>query len=311
MFTAAMIYPVLRGHSRIAEERSAQATFVQRADEVVVRNQQLALRIEERIAAGVEKEQIPPPFGSRHPRYAATWSRPPAILPVSSLSWLAVGQGELHAAGYAGPEHDEISQITNPLKLRIGEWDVAFSVVYLLPLFVFTLAFDLLASDRETGRLQLALSQSVRARSILLARTATVAGMVLVATTVPYAVGIAISKPNPSDGMIVRGLIGGAAILLYAMFWLALTLAVNAVGCSARTNALSLLALWLLFVVLLPFAVDQIATRNHPVPPHSEITDRIRGAPEEVRSIGREQLISEYVQHDRRNISGIKGLSDL
>jgi ABC-2 type transport system permease protein len=311
LFLVAMIYPAIRGHSRIAQQRSAEAAFVERAHGVVLRNQQLARSIEERIAAGVETEQIPPPFGSRHPRYAATWSRPPAILPASSLSWLAIGQSELYAAGYGGPEHDEISQVTNPLKLRIGDWDVEFSLVYLLPLFVFVMAFDLIASDRESGRLQLALSQPLRARTILLVRAATAAIIVLGATAIPYVIGIVIGDPIPGDGMIARALMGGIAILAYAVFWLALTLGVNAVGRDATTNALRLMTLWLLFVVLIPFAIDQIATRTHPIPAHSEITNRIRTVPDEVRSIGREQLINEYLRRQALKISSTKELSSL
>jgi ABC-2 type transport system permease protein len=169
----------------------------------------------------------------------------------------------------------------------------------------------LIASDRESGRLQLALSQPLRARTILLVRAATAAIIVLGATAIPYVIGIAISDPIPRDGMIARALMGGIAILAYAVFWLALTIGVNAVGRDATTNALRLMTLWLLFVVLIPFAIDQIATRTHPVPAHSEITNRIRTVPDEVRSIGREQLINEYLSRPTQKIPSTKELSSL
>jgi ABC-2 type transport system permease protein len=311
VFVAAMIYPILRGQRRIAEERLTETAFLQRAHEVVIRNQQLARGIEERIAAGVEREQIPPPFGTRHPRYAATWSRPPAILPISSLSWLATGQSRLYAAGYAGPEHDEIASIANPLKLRIGDWDMAFAAVYLVPLFVFALGFDLIASDRETGRLQLALSQPVHARTILRARAFATAVIVIGAVALVYAAGVAVSDTVAADGMFARAMAGGLAIAFYAIFWLALTVAINTVGQNAAENAMDLMALWLLFVILIPFVIDQIATRAYPVPAHSEVTDARREAPQELQTLSRDQLISEYLRHQPSLPASTNGLSDL
>jgi hypothetical protein len=70
LLTLAMAYSFVAGHHRLVQERAAEGVFKQRAQEVLTRNQRLALAIEQRIAAGLEQERIPLPFGSRHP---CTW----------------------------------------------------------------------------------------------------------------------------------------------------------------------------------------------------------------------------------------------
>jgi ABC-2 type transport system permease protein len=196
--------------------------------------------------------------------YVASWCRLPAILPPPPLAWLAIGQSDLYPTAYFGPEYDEVSQIANPLKLLAGHWDLGFTTVYLLPLFILALSFDLVASDRESGILQITLSQPVRARTILLARATTVALIVFGAVAIVYIVGVATSGVDFQDGMTARALLAGVAIIVYAAFWLALAVGLNALGRSATDNALALATLWLCFVVLLPFAIDQIATKIHP-----------------------------------------------
>ena len=293
LLTLAMAYPFVRSSRRMAEERSDETKLLQRAHAAILRNQQLARATEDRIAAGLEKEQIPPPFASRNPRFVEAWCRPPSILPRSLLAWLDSGQSGFHSAGYAG---DEIKPVTNPLKLLIGEWDVGFAAVFVLPLIIIGLGFDLIASDKESGRLRLALSQPVTLRTILFARVAAVATVVLLSTAIIYATGVALSAALPDRGMILRASAGGVAILLYAIFWLALALGVNAASRSALTNALCLAGTWLLVVVLLPFAVDRIVTERHPVPPYSDVVDIHRSAPQLVKNMNRNTLMRQLGQ---------------
>lgn len=55
----------------------------------------------------------------------------------------------------------------------------------------------------------------------------------------------------------------------YALFWFGVAFAVNAVGRNSAANALGMLAIWLVFVVLAPAALNLAATARHPVPSRS------------------------------------------
>jgi ABC-2 type transport system permease protein len=289
-----MIYSFADAKWQLARERAGELDFVERAHETATRNQQLAAGIEQRIAAGEEPEIIPPPWGSRHPGYAGTWSRQPALLPASPLRWLAAGQSDLHLTAFAGPEYAEVSAIGNPLKLVHGQLDLSFIAVYLLPLVIIALSFDLVASERDTGILPLALAQPVQVITIILAKAAAAAGVVAGVTAVTFALGVVSAQLRGE--MMERAVLGGAAILVYMFFWFALSLGVNVLGRSAIDNLLLLASAWLAFVVLMPFAIDRVASTLHPIPPISTVIDADREATQIVG--GRDpKLMAAFLAH--------------
>ena len=48
-----------------------------------------------------------------------------------------------------------------------GQFDVAFVVLFLYPLLIFAVSFDLTASERERGTLRLVLAQPVHLRDVV------------------------------------------------------------------------------------------------------------------------------------------------
>ena len=54
----------------------------------------------------------------------------------------------------------------------VGRFDLAFVTVYLLPLLVLALSFNVLSEEREQGTLALTLSQPVSARDVVGAKLA-------------------------------------------------------------------------------------------------------------------------------------------
>jgi ABC-2 type transport system permease protein len=280
LIVSTMTYSFAIGRWHLARDRAATVNFLQRARNTAVRNQQLAQAIERRIASGEEKEIIPPPFGSRHPAYAGTWSRQPSLLPSSPLKWLAIGQSDLYPTAFAGPNYDEVSALGNPLKLVRGHLDMSFVAVYLLPLVIIGLSFDAVASEREAGLFQLTLAQGVRAHTILAAKMATVAGVVLGTTAVVFAAGVVVARL--SADMLQRALLGGLATLVYALFWVVFSFAINSLRRSAGANLLMLVVAWLGLVVLIPFGIDHAASVMRPVPPFSTVIDANRAMPDNV-----------------------------
>ena len=310
LLCAGIIYAFASGSWELRRERQAQDAFLRRSHEIVVRNRDLAAAIEKRIAAGQEAELIPPPFGTRHPSYVGTWSQQPALLPPSPIEWLSFGQSDLYTSAYGGPGIGEVSQIGNPLTLSIGHWDVSAAVVYLLPLVILALGFDLTASERESGIWQMILSQPVRESSVLLAKWAAVSGIVLGTLTVMFLCGVSLLWRNLAAGMLLRILTAALAILVYTLFWLALVLGVNMLRRSAAQSAMICAVAWLLFVIFLPFAIDQVSTSVYPVPPRSVLADVSRSAPEQAVQTPRPQLIHAFLaRHNEIQVPA--NLSDL
>jgi ABC-2 type transport system permease protein len=137
------------------------------------------------------------------------------LLPPSPLEWLAFGQSDLYPAAYAGPEFEEVSQIDNPLQLSIGHWDLSMVAVFILPIVILTLGFDLTATDRDSGILALALSQAVRASTILLGKWAALSFIILATVSLMLILGILPTGIHLDAGFESRIWAAALAILAY------------------------------------------------------------------------------------------------
>ncbi len=208
----------------------------------------------------------------------------PAILHAAPLGALAVGQSDLlpsQDAVTARAEHTFLSsmELDNPLRLAIGSFDAAFVIVWLLPLFVIALNFDLVSGDRERGVLLVAAAAGVRLGSFILRKCAARAcillgGLLLALIIAGIAAGIDWRNPDA----LLMWTLWLATSFLYAMFWFALCLWINSVPHSSDRNAGLLAAAWLLFVVVAPALTNLAATSLFPAPSRVALTTELREA---------------------------------
>jgi ABC-2 type transport system permease protein len=286
------------GVGRILEQRKAEERFEKEWRQVIQHTQAIDRAIEDRIAAGIEEEQLPPPFGARHPGYPYAWCKPAIIKPAAALSWLAEGKSDIYASGYAAPHFEPVEQIDNPLRLVNGNLDVAFVLVYLLPLCILILSFDLTGSDCETGLLRLTLAQPVRFSTLLSARLGASALPVLGAMFVAAAAIVpGIHRIRDDSDIGARLLMAAAATILYALFWWFAAAAVNSMRRSAPVNATILGSFWLLFVIFIPVTLHAAATFIYPVPPRAELIDAERSAPQRVAKLDQISLSRDFIAH--------------
>ena len=88
-----------------------------------------------------------------------------AALDPGPLTALAVGQSDLLPYYYDVNIYTNEStfqqngEVENPLNLMVGRFDLAFVVIYLLPLLILALSYNVLSEEREQGTLALTLSQ--------------------------------------------------------------------------------------------------------------------------------------------------------
>jgi ABC-2 type transport system permease protein len=208
-----------------------------------------------------------------------------AALPHAPFAVLAVGQRDVHpqlervttATRASGSTTDDGS---SPSRRAAGAFDLAFVLVFLLPLLVIALAYDLCAGERERGTLALVLSQPVSLTTFVFAK-ASARAAVVAAAALPIGLILPILSGGSMRGAAVPGLLLALALIGYIAFWFALAMAVDAWGRATSTNALALIGLWLglLFVVpgLLGVAVDTLA----PTPSRAEMLNAARDAARE------------------------------
>lgn len=223
-----------------------------------------------------------------------------AVLPPAPLPLLATGQADLT------PSHETIvlwrlaapsstrSELENPSHLLAGRFDLAFVLVWLFPLCLLALVYDLTAGDRETGTLRLALAQGIAPWGWLARRAlARAFPMLALAALATLAAGFS-GGPGDTGTRLALAL---AAVLSYGLFWVALAVAVNAVARSAAGAATALGAAWVLLVLVAPTLLNVVVETLYPTPSRPELVAAGRKASGEAEKRGGELLNSFYSDH--------------
>ena len=223
-----------------------------------------------------------------------------AVLPPAPLPLLAAGQSDL------SPGHETVvlwklaapadtrAELANPSHLMAGRFDLAFVLVWLFPLFLLALVYDLMAGDREAGTLRLALAQGIAPWGWMARRAlARSLPMLALAALATLAAGLF----GGTDGAGTRLLIAIAVVLAYGLFWVSLALAVNAVARSAAGAATALGATWVLLVLVAPTLLNVAVETLYPTPSRPELVAAGRKASGEAEKRGGELLNSFYRDH--------------
>ncbi|MET4683362.1 ABC transporter permease subunit [Brevundimonas faecalis] len=200
----------------------------------------------------------------------------PAILPPTGLAAFAVGQGDIQLSYIPVNSNSIISatrdaEIGNPVNLKRGPFDLSFVVIFLLPIFILAISYDMLSSEKERGTLAMVLSHPVSLRKLMLSKVASRA-MIILAVIVIAGFGALLTVGGDlglADTWARFGL-WMVATLLYSLFWFGLAVLVNALSQNSATNGVVLAGAWLVLVVVAPTLVSVLATTVYPAPSRFE-----------------------------------------
>ena len=302
LFAALFAYSITNGVAWVAkQERTVEA--VRTAD--VERGAALSAELE-RIAAGGE-----PASRFRDPRapnvLGGNSGARTAVLEPGPLAALSVGQSDLLPYYYDVSIYTneqtflQNGEVENPLNLMVGRFDLAFVVVYLLPLLVLALGYNVLSAEREQGTLALTLSQPVAARDVvaakLLFRALLVIGLALGVSVLGAAVSGGLGAP-------VRIALWCGTVIAYGLFWFGLSAWVNTLGRESAWNATVLVGAWLGLVVVLPATVNIAAGILHPLPSRVEMISTAREASNEAVN-RRSELLARYLEDHPEMAGGV------
>ena len=232
---------------------------------------------------------------STAPRYA--------LLPPAPLSELAVGQSDLLPNYYKVTTDSRetmlgATEIENPTRLLTGRFDLAFVIVYLYPLFVIALGYNLLSLEKEQGTLALLLSQPITLTRLLAAkvgaRLVLLVGLIVSLSLVAL---VGLGVPMAGRGALLRLGLWCAVVLGYGLFWFALSWLVTVRGRASAVNAMALAGSWLILTILLPGAANLLVTALYPVPSRVEMIQAVREATDDANEEGAALLGRYYQDH--------------
>lgn len=231
-----------------------------------------------------------------------------AIMPPAPLAALSIGQSDLYPYYFRITTRSKqafinADEIENPNNLLAGRFDLAFVIVYLYPLLILVLSYNLLSAEKENGQLAMVGAQPVSLRTIVLGKIALRAGVILALSIGFSLIGILLSNTGFSSGssnsseVVLRLGLWVVVVTAYGAFWFAVAVAINALGKSSATNAVVLSGMWLLFVLIVPSLVNLTATTFYPVPSRVELINAIRDASNEATAEGSNLLSKYYEDH--------------
>jgi ABC-2 type transport system permease protein len=88
------------------------------------------------------------------------------------------------------------NDIENPSHLLSGHFDLAFVIVYLFPLLIFALSYNLLSAEREIGTLRLLMSQPLALRTLVPGKVLVRAGALLALAVVAPVLVLLAARPE-------------------------------------------------------------------------------------------------------------------
>ena len=187
--------------------------------------------------------------GAAYDAFHAAWNAP------SDLTFAAIGQRDLNptmmrirALAVEGQIYETDS--INPELALSGRFDFAFVIAYLLPLIVIFVFYDLVASERESGRLNLLTVSAENQRAIWMPRISLRILGILIAVLTPLCFGGLV------EGTTISTILSASlAVLLQLGIWTALVLAI-AMRSALRSESIASISVgvWVILTLAIPIA---------------------------------------------------------
>ena len=229
---------------------------------------------------------------------------PVASNPPQGLALMAIGQRDiLPYFDIINSKRDILTppnaEIANPEKLATGNFDFSFVLIYLFPLLIIILCYDLFAKEKEQQTDRLLNVQSGNLNQILLHKLLFRLVLVCVLGWGLSIVGLLI---HPAGTFLsnVDVLLWFFVLNVYLLFWFSVCWLVVVLRKSSRINSLVLLGVWLLLTLVLPAIMNKLAALKYPMPLRTELVSHQR----ETMLDTWEMPIKELLVHFYRNNPG-------
>lgn len=203
-----------------------------------------------------------------------------AIMPPGELAAVSIGQSDLYpfyskVTGRTKNQARNNQNFENPFNVSNGPFDLSFVLVFIFPLLIIALSYNLLSAEREQGTLKILLSQPLQITGWLVAKLTFRYALVVGTSIVCILLAFLLFGINFLNGAFPGLLV---AIGLYTLFWFTLAFFTNLLGKNSATNSLILIGCWLLFVLIIPSVANMMATSLYPAPSRVAFVNAQRAA---------------------------------
>jgi ABC-2 type transport system permease protein len=238
-----------------------------------------------------------------------------AVKPPSALGALAIGQSNI-VPFYLRARLDYISppeaayDFENPRALAVGSFDLAFVLVYVMPLALIVLTASRLSAERDSGALRLIAAQPASARVVVSATfaAATLVAVPIVLVTVWLALAVA-GVHLLEARLLAPMMLVMSAVAAYALFWISVAALVAPRRGAVATTAL-LVTLWIASAFLVPALGALALNVLQPAPSRLLYLDALRWESDWTDK-QRNSLVAAYLAARPAYASGVARLAEI
>ncbi len=228
-----------------------------------------------------------------HFTYYVTNEAPP-------LAGLCLGQRDLFPVYYGINITDLVRQVNvgelaNPMKLLTGNFDLSYVLVFLLPILIVGLFYDLYAGEKEGGTLSLLQSQPTSLGTVLLAKGLLRLLVVLGLATLLLVVAFVLQGISLRD--YYRPFFQWLGIIYgYCLLWTALMSLIVWLRRSSALSAMLGLGVWLIFTLITPALLNLFAGAEEPLPNRAEAIDAVRTLNDKMWASPKSFVLNQFYQ---------------
>jgi len=186
---------------------------------------------------------------------------------LNPLSALSIGQSDVHPTvkritikTFEAQKFD--TDLVNPMNLQSGNLDLSFVIIYLFPLLVIVLTFNVISEETESGTWHLIATQAPSKLKFIISKLSIRLILLFLVLLFLFCTAKFIGNiPINSNFLSMLGL-----SILYIIFWFTISYFVILYKKSSGFNALLLLSIWLILIMLLPAGVNGYISSKYPLP---------------------------------------------
>ena len=244
-------------------------------------------------------------IGYSHPRVAAMYPQ--------ETAFIATGQSDLFThyvqpKAYGDSFFFNHTELSNPIQLLFGSFDLAFVIIYILPLIIIAFSYHIFSLEKENGSLKLMASQPISIYKWILQKTMLRFFVLSVIVVLVLTIAFIINNYNFAENL-TEYLYFLLLTLTYMLFWFTVVLFINIKVNNSAKNAVSLLAIWVFIILIIPAIIAQAANTFYPIPSRTKMITEVRALEDEV-SKKQDKILDnflrdhpEYASNNNQNYS--------
>lgn len=268
---------------------NGEALYHEQVSEITKISKKLQEQKEENVSLFDQEKPSPenrPWIDLSIPDWAMWYSKGYYVKTPSPALVYSIGQAEQYGfykrvAYISSPyDSDMTKEIANPERLQTGTLDFAFALIFLLPLLLIILLYNLKSMEKEQGFLSIIEVQTASKNTWLLSRVIFYVGL-----TYLVIIGLLLYGASLTDVLVSATSAFQQVVfysLLYLIFWSVIYFLILRNGRSIISNTLKMVGIWIIMVFIIPATVHQWISIEKPANLMTDYIDASRDKQEEI-----------------------------